>query len=224
MFKDANFLDSINHVTLKFKDPDIEERYNSTRLKNLNWINSGKIMIAINTVISSAFFSYVIYMYDQAGNPEAARSSINAVIVILFSCIAEFLLHCFQFLHFLGGFPFIIMMSWVEIEVPSITLPSFAFTPGGVSFFLVMLFVGISYAKNWIMATIAQTIGYTLITAMAWVNFSPKMDRIRLITVELNLNIGLFVMSFIYYYFELQQRQTAYSNWRLEKVKIKINF
>lgn len=74
------------------------------------------------------------------------------------------------------------------------------------------------------MATLAQTVGHIIITTLAWLNFSQKMDKIRLITLEINFNVGLFVCAFIYYYFELQQRMTAFTTWKAEQVNCnKIN-
>lgn len=219
MFQDGDFSSSINRITLRFKDSEIEEQYCATRIKHLDCMNAGKLMIIATTFVLCGFFSYTIYMYEQLENVEAMNGIILATCVLMSAWIVEFFFHYFRFFHFLGGFPFIIMISWMEIQVPSITMPTFGIVPGGISFFLLMLFVGMFYSKNWMMATLAQTCGYTIISVLAWQNYYLKMDKIKLMTLIININVGLFVSAFIYYYFESQQRMTAFANWKTDKVK-----
>ena len=221
MFKHGDFFDSINRFTLFFKDPDLEALYCDSRRKHLKFFNASKIMIIIVSITLSGFFSYTVYMYHQMGNVDAEKRVIAITVVAGSAWIFEYITHCFRCLHTFVGFPMVIMFCWVVVETPSVTLPSFAFAPGGISLFLLMLFCGIFYSKNWMLATLAQTIGYAMITALAWNNFSNKMDKIRLITIEINMNIGLLVNTFICRYVETQLRMTVFAKWQTDRVLVK---
>lgn len=218
MFKHGDFLDSVNRFTLFFKDPDLESLYCDSRREHIQCLNAGKIMIIIVSLAMSGFFSYTIYMYEQLDNTYAENQVMIITIVAATAWIFEYITHWFRHLHYFAGFPMIIMFSWVAVQTPSVTLPSFAFLPGGISLFLLMIFTGIFYSKNWMFATLAQSIGYALITALAWTNFSNKMDKTRLLTIEINMNIGLLANIFIFRYVETQQRMTVFAKWQTDLV------
>lgn len=218
MFKSGDFKSSINPFTLKFKDPDLEQNYEKTRSESLNGLHPGKIIISIVTSIMSLLFIYMAYKNYILGNFDISRRCVIVIIVLELSWVGEFLLHLFKPLHFLAGFCFIILESWAEIEVAAVALSTFAVSPGGLSGFFNMLFVGTFYSKNWMTATLAQGIGYIIIGFLGWTTFSTQMDTKRLFTLEISLNVSIFVTAFIYYYVESQQRLTAYTKWQIEKV------
>ena len=218
MFKHGDFFDSINKFTLSFKDPELEARYCESRRKHLQGLNAGKIVIIFVSLILSGLFSYTIYMYHQLGNLDAERQVIIVTVVLSVTWIFEFILHCIPCLHFLVGFPLIIMFCWVVVEVSTITLPSFALVPGAISNFLLILFTGVFHSKNWMFAAIAQASGFTIISVLAWQNYVNKMDNIRLITVEINMNLGLLLNVFICRYIETQQRMTVFAQWQTDRV------
>lgn len=68
------------------------------------------------------------------------------------------------------------------------------------------------------LATLAQSIGYTILTWMSLNEYAEKMGSQRITTVEVNMNVGLIVSSFIYYYAETHFRKVVFANWQTEKV------
>lgn len=219
MLKQRKFFDSINCMTLRFKDPEEENRYLENKSKLLLNCNPGKVMIIIAIVVLSGFFSYTLFMFSAAGNEEAIKMVYIILSVVNAAWMIEFLLQFFKSLHLIGGFAFIIMVSWVIIQASTLTLPSFSIVPGGICFIMMILFAGIHFARNWMLATLAHTIGHLVISIISWNTYCTKMDNIRLITVEINMNVGLFISAFIYYYVESQERMRVFATWQTDKVR-----
>lgn len=218
MFQNGNFDDSISKFTLKFTDPDLEAKFFQSKSRHLHWFNAGKIMIIAMVVLVTTFFLFEAFNIKQQEDSPTPTQVIITLVVLNSSWMLEFTIHCFASLHFLGGFPSIILLSWVLVYTAYLSLPTFSFVPGTLSLFLFMIFAAIFYSKNWMLATFAQTIGYLIIATLGWIYFSPKMDHQRLIVVEISMSFGLFASGFIYYYVETQQRMTIFAMWETDKV------
>lgn len=218
MLKNIEFNNSINWITLKFRDPEKELLYSESRTENLMCIGWGKIMIILATLATSGIFSYIAFRFYNEGDRELATMIIIDIALMNIAWIGEFSIHYFRPLSSLGGFIFIIFHSYVQIDLARVSYISFS--PGLISCFLMMLYVGIFYSKNWLMATLAQFIGYLEITIMSFINLAPKMDAKSMATFELSLYIGLFVAAFIYYYVEYKNRMHAFANQQKDNVLI----
>ena len=218
MFKQGDFSNAINCITLTFKDQDLELVFNNQRKQHLNFCSKVKILIIIVCIITSVFFSYSAHSFYEEDDYQSKIKVYLIICVINGAWIIEFIIHYFPCLNLLGGFAFIICLSIATVLESALMLPTFAILPDGMSYILLMLFAGVFYSRNWICATIALTIGYILITAISWGAFASKMDNIRLINLDIDMNISLFVLAFLYYYIETLQRIQCFQKWQTEQV------
>lgn len=220
MFQQGDFRDSIDFITLKFKNPDIEARFSEARKAHMKFCSPGKLMIIILSIATSSCLIAPTLICQDKGDISSRNSYIIVIALTNASWIIEFFIHLFPCLHFLAGFFYIAILSLAVTIGTCATYDYFAVAPGAISHFLLMLFVGMFYSKNWILAILAEAIGYILIFIISVINYIDKMIPVALIGMDISMLVGLFAVSFIYYYFEKLQRMSIFQQWQTEQVSI----
>lgn len=218
MFQQGDFSDSIHSITLTFKNPEIETRYSESRKEHLKCCTPGKIMIILLSLATTGSLIPPTFIYQDRGEISQRNGFIIVMGLTNASWILEFLIHYFPCFHFLSGFFFIIIQALSVILGTCFTVDFFAVAPGAISQFLLMLFVGLFYSKNWILATLAEIIGYLLIFIVSGIYYQDKMDPTELAAIDISMLVGIFTVSFIFYYYERLQRISVFQQWQTDQV------
>ncbi len=132
MFHACDLSSFIHPYSLRFTIPALETKFIQRKNERIHELTESKIFIAVLCVIQTVIAVYYAIENHQAGDMKNCWGMVIGIIVGNFAFITEYVIHCFDDLRSLRGFPITFAgyflsfyLSSIYMDFPSVDLAYF---------------------------------------------------------------------------------------------------